>query len=74
MTVFFPLPHRRKADNWPNKLMMQLINRNVISTIGKAYFDNIRSVKFNLQPCEPLERLSQVMSSGSVTMYMSESK
>ena len=47
--------------------MMQLINRTVVSTIGKVYFENIRSVKFNLQPCEPLERLSQVMSNGSVS-------
>ena len=53
------------ADHWPSKLAMQLINRSVISSIGKAFFENIRSVQFGLQPCAQLERLAQAMSGGS---------
>lgn len=57
----------RKADNWPQKLIMQLMPKQLIGTIGGAYLKNSKSVLFHPQPCDALESLTRVMSSGFVS-------
>ena len=56
----------RKADHWPQKLLMQLIPKSLISNFGGAHFRNARSVMFHPQECEALEALAKVMSTGYV--------
>ncbi|XP_045479240.1 mediator of RNA polymerase II transcription subunit 25 [Harmonia axyridis] len=53
-----------KADGWPGKLIMQLMPKQLIGNIGGAYLKNSKSVLFHPQPCEALESLTKVMSSG----------
>jgi mediator of RNA polymerase II transcription subunit 25 len=56
-----------KADGWPSKLIMQLMPKQLIGNIGGAYLKNSKSVLFHPQPCEALESLTKVMSSGFVS-------
>ncbi|KAF6199713.1 hypothetical protein GE061_006011 [Apolygus lucorum] len=53
-----------KADSWPQKLIMQLMPKQLIGSIGGSYLKNSKSVLFHLQPSEALEALTKVMSSG----------
>lgn len=53
-----------KADSWPQKLIMQLMPKQLIGNIGGAYLKNSKSVLFHPQPCDALESLTKVMSSG----------
>ncbi|XP_071442630.1 mediator of RNA polymerase II transcription subunit 25 [Hetaerina americana] len=53
-----------KADAWPQKLIMQLMPKQLIGNIGGAYLKNSKSVLFHPQNCEALESLTKVMSSG----------
>ncbi|KAJ8964091.1 hypothetical protein NQ317_004944 [Molorchus minor] len=53
-----------KADGWPQKLMMQLMPKQLIGNIGGAYLNNSKSVLFHPQPSDALESLTRVMSSG----------
>lgn len=57
----------RKADSWPQKLIMQLMPKQLIGNIGGAYLKNSTSVLFHPQPCEALDSLTKVMSSGFVS-------
>ena len=59
--------HCRKAEHWPQKLLMQLIPKTLISNFGGAHFRNARSVMFHPQECEALEALAKVMSTGYVS-------
>ncbi|XP_066601474.1 mediator of RNA polymerase II transcription subunit 25-like isoform X2 [Prorops nasuta] len=52
-----------KADTWPQKLIMQLMPKQLIKNIGGAYLNNSKSVLFHLTPCEALESLTKMMSS-----------
>nr|CAH7747629.1 unnamed protein product [Callosobruchus chinensis] len=54
----------RKADGWPQKLIMQLMPKQLIGNIGGMYLKNSKSVLFHPQPCDALESLTRVMSSG----------
>lgn len=60
--------HLRKADTWPQKLLMQLMPKQLIGNIGGSYLKNSKSVLFHPTPCEALESLTKVMSSGFVSM------
>jgi len=51
-------------DNWPSKLMLQLIPKSVIQSIGGQYFKDSKSVLFHPQESDSLEALSKEMSSG----------
>merc|ERR1719154_692297 len=51
-------------DNWPTKLMLQLIPKSVVQTIGGQYFKDSKSVLFHPQESDSLEALSKEMSSG----------
>nr|CAD7574221.1 unnamed protein product [Timema californicum] len=53
-----------KADTWPQKLIMQLMPKQLIGNIGGAYLKNSKSVLFHPQNCEALDSLTRVMSSG----------
>ena len=53
-----------KPDNWPNKLIMQLIPKTLVQTIGGEYFRNSKSVLFHPSDCESLEALTKVMGTG----------
>lgn len=58
----------RRADGWPQKLLMQLMPKQLIGNIGGAYLKNSKSVLFHPQQCEALEALTKVMSSGFVSI------
>lgn len=53
-----------KADTWPQKLIMQLMPKQLIGNIGGSYLKNSKSVLFHPTPCEALESLTKVMNSG----------
>lgn len=53
-----------KADGWPQKLIMQLMPKQLIGNIGGSYLKNSKSVLFHPTPCEALESLTRVMNSG----------
>uniref|UniRef100_A0A8D8M9G5 Mediator of RNA polymerase II transcription subunit 25 n=1 Tax=Cacopsylla melanoneura TaxID=428564 RepID=A0A8D8M9G5_9HEMI len=57
-------PELWKAEAWPEKLIMQLMPKQLIGTIGGAYLKNSKSVLFHPQQCEALEALTKVMSNG----------
>ena len=59
----------RKTDAWPPKLLMQLMPKMLLGTIGNAYLKNSRSVCFYPSACDALESLIKVMSSGFVSVY-----
>merc|ERR1712013_971834 len=53
-----------KPDNWPGKLIMQLIPKSLVQTIGGQYFRDSKSVLFHPNDCESLEALTKVMGTG----------
>merc|ERR1719186_2246418 len=53
-----------KPDNWPAKLIMQLIPKSLVQTIGGQYFRNPKSVLFHPNECESLDALTKVMGTG----------
>ncbi|KAI5632383.1 mediator complex subunit 25 PTOV activation and synapsin 2 domain-containing protein [Phthorimaea operculella] len=53
-----------KVDTWPNKLLMQLMPKQLISNIGGQYLKDSKSVLFHLQPNESLDSLTKVMVNG----------
>ncbi|XP_047035547.1 mediator of RNA polymerase II transcription subunit 25-like isoform X3 [Helicoverpa zea] len=53
-----------KVDTWPNKLLMQLMPKQLISNIGGQYLKDSKSVLFHLQPSEALDSLTKVMVNG----------
>lgn len=56
----------RKAETWPEKLIMQLMPKNLIGSIGGAHLKDSKSVVFQPTPCEALESLTKYMTSGYV--------
>jgi len=53
-----------KPDNWPGKLIMQLIPKSLVQTIGAQYFRNSKSVLFQPNDCESFEALTKEMVTG----------
>jgi len=53
-----------RPENWPSKLIMQLIPKTLVQTIGGQYFRHSKSVLFHPTECESLEALTKVMGSG----------
>jgi len=53
-----------QPENWPSKLIMQLIPKTLVQTIGGQYFRHSKSVLFHPTECESLEALTKVMGSG----------
>ena len=53
-----------RSDNWPAKLIMQLIPKSIVQTLGDQYFRNSKSVLFNPQECESVVALTNVMGTG----------
>ncbi|XP_011632716.1 mediator of RNA polymerase II transcription subunit 25-like isoform X2 [Pogonomyrmex barbatus] len=53
-----------KADTWPSKLIMQLMPKQLIGSIGGTYLKNSKSVVFHPTPCEALESLTKMMTAG----------
>lgn len=60
----------RKADTWPPKLIMQLMPKQLIGNIGGSYLKNSKSVLFHPTPCEALESLMKMMSTGFVSIFI----
>jgi len=60
----------RKADTWPPKLIMQLMPKQLIGSIGGAYLKNSKSVIFHPTPCEALESLTKMMTAGFVSVLL----
>ena len=57
-------PSDVRFDNWPSKLIMQLIPKSLMETIGWQYFTNSKSVSFHPQECESLAALKNVLATG----------
>ena len=53
-----------RSENWPPKLIMQLIPKSLVQTIGGSHFRNSKSVLFHPQECESLVTLTNVMGTG----------
>ncbi|KAL1116185.1 hypothetical protein AAG570_005680 [Ranatra chinensis] len=53
-----------KADSWPPKLIMQLMPKQLIVTVGGTYLKNSKSVLFHPTVCESLDALTKIMSTG----------
>nr|ATI09794.1 RNA polymerase II3 [Aphidius gifuensis] len=53
-----------KADSWPSKLIMQLMPKQLIGSVGSSHIKNSKSVLFHPTPCEALDSLTKVMSVG----------
>lgn len=51
----------RKADNWPSRLLMQLMPKTLIGSVGGQYLKDSNSVMFHPQQCEALDILSNSM-------------
>lgn len=58
----------RKAETWPEKLIMQLMPKNLIGSIGGAHLKDSKSVVFQPTPCDALESLTKYMTSGYVSL------
>jgi mediator of RNA polymerase II transcription subunit 25 len=57
----------RNAENWPEKLIMQLIPKQLVGTLGTQFFRESVSVLFHPEHCPALEALSKVMAQGLVS-------
>ncbi|XP_055836619.1 mediator of RNA polymerase II transcription subunit 25 [Episyrphus balteatus] len=53
-----------RAENWPPKLLMQLMPKHLVGNIGGQYLKDSKMVVFRPNPCEALETLSKVMTGG----------
>lgn len=53
-----------RAENWPPKLLMQLMPKHLVGNIGGQYLKDSKMVVFRPNPCEALETLSKVMTNG----------
>ena len=59
-----------KGDGWPPKLIMQLIPKNIVGSLGGSFLvRDVKTVVFLLQNCEALNSLTRVMDSGYVSNY-----
>uniref|UniRef100_A0A1A9UH88 Mediator of RNA polymerase II transcription subunit 25 n=1 Tax=Glossina austeni TaxID=7395 RepID=A0A1A9UH88_GLOAU len=50
-----------KAINWPPKMFMQLMPKQLVGNIGGGYFKESKTVVFKPQPCEASESLAKNM-------------
>ena len=57
----------RRADNWPARLLMQLMPKQLVGSAGGQYLKESKTVIFHPSQCEALESLSKVMGSGFVS-------
>lgn len=62
-------PKNSKADNWPPRLIMQLMPKALVGSAGGQYIKESKTVVFIPQPCDALEALSKVMGSGFVSIF-----
>lgn len=53
-----------KADHWPQRLLMQLMPKQMVGSAGGQYLKESKTVVFHPTPCEALESLSKIMGSG----------
>jgi mediator of RNA polymerase II transcription subunit 25 len=51
-------------DNWPKKLIMQLIPKSLVQTLGGQYFMNSKSVLLHPSSSESMETLTNLLSNG----------
>ena len=56
-----------KGDGWPTKLIMQLIPKGIVGSLGGGYFRDVKTVVFMLQSCDALQSLTRVMDNGFVS-------
>lgn len=57
-----------KGDGWPTKLVMQLIPKNIVGSLGGSYLvRDVKTVVFMLHQCDALNSLTRVMDSGYVS-------
>lgn len=58
-----------KAENWPDKLIMQLMPKQLIGNIGGQYLKDSKTVVFKPNSCDTLESLIKVMNTGVVRIF-----
>lgn len=56
-----------QAHNWPQRLVMQLMPKQLVGSIGGQFLKDSKTVVFHPNPCEALDAMSKVMSSGFVS-------
>lgn len=56
-----------KGDDWPQKLIMQLIPKGIVGSLGGSYFREVKTVLFTLQSCDALTALTRVLETGYVS-------
>lgn len=59
-----------KGDGWPQKLIMQLIPKAIVGSLGGTYFRDVKTVLFILQNCDALTSLTRVLDSGFVRLHI----
>ena len=52
------------SEKWPQKLVMQLLPKTIVSKFGGYFFRNSHSVLFQIQPGESGAALTNVMANG----------
>ena len=63
-----------KPDNWPSKLIMQLIPKTLVQKLGGHFFNHSRSVLFHPQKSESLDILTRVLGTGYAGCVVSQCK
>ncbi|XP_055384563.1 mediator of RNA polymerase II transcription subunit 25 [Condylostylus longicornis] len=53
-----------KADNWPPRLLMQLMPKHLVGNVGGEYLKDSKVVVFKPQSSESLDALSKIMNNG----------
>lgn len=69
LTLSSILLYYSQAENWPSRLLMQLMPKQLIGSIGQQFLKDSKSVSFHPSPCESLENLTKTMSSGFVCFH-----
>ncbi len=53
-----------RSDNWPRRLIMQLIPKTLLQTIGGSFFKDSKSVLFHPEQSDALDVLTRVFGTG----------
>lgn len=65
----FSYSYYSKGDAWPSRVIMQLMPKQLIGSIGGQYLKDSKTVVFHPAACESLENLTKMMSSGFVCLF-----
>lgn len=58
----------RKTEGWSSKLIMQMIPKHILGSIGNTYFKNVKTVMFLPDQSPALEALTNFLFRGMVSV------